>query len=202
MPLYVEKFDNGAHVRLVLSQRSDAPDELRLTVHAEPDSAPIQSCILTATMGNRARARQLWLKNGAVSSLKHFGDYTGPDFTSKAFFTLSQLTRNVAGDVVAVITTDEADPSAVAGQVPGWEYRGAKVAQYWRKPASGLSDSLQCAVNARFKYWLSQNPIPGGLAYENFELVEDFKDGQQSIFGVTTRLKPAPPRQLQVSTPE
>ena len=40
VPLQVEKFDNGAHVRLVLSQRSDAPEELHLTVFLEPDSAP------------------------------------------------------------------------------------------------------------------------------------------------------------------
>src|ERR1035437_7485568 len=64
VPIGVEKFDNGAHIRLVLSQRSDAPDELRLTMYAEPDSAPIKSCILTATMGNKARARLLWLKDG------------------------------------------------------------------------------------------------------------------------------------------
>ena len=59
----VERFENGAHVGLALSQRSDAPDELELVVHPQPDSAPIEYCILTATMGNKARARRLWLKN-------------------------------------------------------------------------------------------------------------------------------------------
>lgn len=192
VPLHVEKFDNGAHVRLVLSQRSDAPDELRLTVHAEPDSAPIQSCILTATMGNKARARWLWLKGGSVSSLKAFGDYRGPDFTHHAFFPLAQLPRNAAGDALVAITTDEENPAAAIGLSRGWAYRGEKVTQYWCKPAAALNDSLRCAVNARFKYWMSQNPIPGGLAYENFELVEDFKEGQQFIFGVTRR----PPGEL------
>jgi hypothetical protein len=38
--LRVERFDNGAHVYLVATQFSNAPDEIRFTVHREPDSAP------------------------------------------------------------------------------------------------------------------------------------------------------------------
>jgi hypothetical protein len=185
--LQVEKFTNGAHVHLVLSQRSDAPDELRLRVHAEPDSAPMESCILTATMGNKARTRQLWLQDGVVSSLKIFGDYAGPDFTAHAFFPLARLPRNSVGDVLVAITNDEDNPASATGLSRFWQYRGAKVTQYWRKPAAELNDSLRCAVNARFKYWMSQNPIPSGLAYENFELVEKFKDGQTFTFGITRR---------------
>ena len=187
VPLRVEQFDNGAHLRLVLSQRSDAPDELRLRVRIEPDSAPIKACILTATMGNKARARLLWLNDGAVSSLKVFGDYTGPDFTPHAFLPLGRLPRNARGDVVVAMTTDEANPAEATGLSPFWQYRGEKVTQYWRKPAAGLDSSLRCAVNARFRYWMSPTPVPGGLAYENFELVEDFKDGQEFVFGVTRR---------------
>lgn len=187
VPLHIEKFDNGAHVRLRLSQRSDAPDELRLTVQAEPDSAPIKTCILTATMGNKARARLLWLKDETVSSLKIFGDYTGADFTPHAFFPLARLPRNTAGDVLIAISNDEENPAAALASANSWKYRGEKVTQYWRKPAAELDASLRCAVNARFTYWMSRNPIPGGLAFENFELVEDFKVGQQFIFGVTRR---------------
>ena len=53
--LRVEKFDSGAHVRLVVLQRSDRPDEIQLSVFQEPDSAHLDYCILTATMGNVAR---------------------------------------------------------------------------------------------------------------------------------------------------
>ena len=70
----VEPFDNGARVRLVVSQRSDAPDEIQLAVHAEPGSAPLDYCILTATMGNLARTRLLWLKDEVVSSLRLYPD--------------------------------------------------------------------------------------------------------------------------------
>lgn len=187
VPLSVEKFDNGAHIRLILSQRSDAPDELRLTVHAEADSAPLQSCILTATMGNKARIRTLWLKDGTVSSLKIFGAYTGPNFAPHVSYPLARLPRTAAGDVVVAAANDEADPTAALTADNFWKYRGTKVTQYWRVPAAQVDDSLRCVVNARFMYWRSHNPVPGGLAFENFELVADFKEGQQFIFGVTPR---------------
>jgi hypothetical protein len=188
VPLSIEKFANGAHVRLLLSQRSDKPDELKLTIQAEPDSAPMASCILTATMGNKARTRLLWLKDGSISSLRIFGDYRDSHFTRHAFFPLDRLPRGPEGDVIVAISTDEDNPAdSNAGLSRGWQYRGEKVTQYWRKPAEDLHNSLRCAVNARFKYWMSQTPIPGGLAYENFELIESFRDGQAFIFGVTRR---------------
>jgi hypothetical protein len=187
LPLRIEKFDNGAHIRLGLSQRSDAPDELRITVYSEPDSARLKSCILTATMGNKSRTRQLWLKDGPVSSLKLFDGYTGAGFAPQVFFPLSRVPRNVAGDGLIAISNDEENPAAALAADNFWKYRGGKVTQYWRKPVAGLNDTLRCAVNARFTYWMSNHPIPGGLAFENFELVDVFKEGQEFIFGVTKR---------------
>ena len=43
------------------------------------------------------------------------------------------------------------------------------------------------AVNGRFTYWLSRQPIPGGIAFENFEMRERFHDGQRFVFGITRR---------------
>jgi hypothetical protein len=57
----------------------------------------------------------------------------------------------------------------------------------WREPAAQVREDLQCAVNGRFTYWMSVRPIPGGVAYENFELRETFRNGQQVAFGVTRR---------------
>lgn len=185
--LRVEKFDNGAHVRLLLAQRSDAPDEVALTLRAEPESAPLEYCILTATMGNMARTRQLWLRNEVVSSLKLYPDYKGAAFAEHTRFPLDRLFRTSAGDVLVAITTDEANPTA-ARPFPNtdhWYYGGAKVTQYWRKPSGTFRADLHAVVNARFTYWQSQQPIPGGIAFENFELRERFYEGQQFIFGIT-----------------
>ena len=188
VPISVERFANGAHVRLVLFQRSDVPDELRLRVHARPDSAPMERCILTATMGNKARTRLLWLTDGPVSSLTLYRDHRGLDFAAHSFFGLARLPRAANGDVLVATTTDEASPADVtSGLTRFWRYRGEKVTQYWRKPAAEIRDDLQCVVNARFTYWMSETPLPGGVAYENFELQEKFRDGQPFVFGITKR---------------
>jgi len=189
VPIDVERFDNGAHVRLLLSQRSDAPDELRLTVHTQPGSAELESCILTATMGNMARARRLWLRDEVLSSLKLYPDHRGHGFAPHTIRPLSSLTRTSSGAVLAAITGDEANPAAVF-PFPGkrsWHYAGVPVTQYWRMPKEHVTDDLRVAVNARFTYWQSEQPIPGGVAFENFELVTRFREGQSFIFGITRR---------------
>lgn len=186
----VERFENGAHVYLVVSQRSDAPDEITLTVHAEPDSAPMDYCILTATMGNMARARQLWLKDGEmVSSRKLFADYQDIHFTHDALFELKRLHVTPQGDVIVAVTNDEENPAA-ARPFPGsdvWYYGGFKVTQYWKKRKGTFRDDLHVRVNARSTYWRSRQPIPGGIAYENFEMRERFYEGQQFVFGITRK---------------
>ena len=184
----VEKFENGSHVWLKLSQRSDAPDELRLRVHAEEGSAAVESCILTATMGNKARARLLFLEDGPVTSLKLYPDYQDIHFAEHRIFGVDRMFRRKNGDVVVWIENDEENPSAVQpfGRPHFWDYRGRKVMQYWRKPAAEVSADLQCAVNGRFTYWGGRRPIPGGISFENFELREPFRDGQSFVFGVTT----------------
>ena len=40
-------------------------------------------------------------------------------------------------------------------------------------------------VNARRTYWASDNPIPGGVSFENVELIAPFRSGQSWTFGVT-----------------
>jgi hypothetical protein len=186
----VERFENGAHVYLVVSQRSDAPDEITLTVHAEPDSAPMDYCILTATMGNMARTRQLWLKDGEmVSSRKLFADYKDIHFTPDGLFELKRLHVTPQGDVIVAVTNDEENPAA-ARPFPGsdvWYYGGFKVTQYWKKRKGTYRDDLHVRVNARYTYWMSRQPIPGGIAFENVEMREKFYDGQQFVFGITRK---------------
>ncbi len=185
----VEKFENGAHVYLTISQRSDAPREIQLTTRTEPGSAPLDYCILTATMGNKVRARQLWLKDATVSSLDLYPDYHDHHFAPHTLYNRDQFYRTSRGDLLVAITTNE-DPGAVVDPwpaAPHWNYRGKQVTQYWKKLKSELQDDLHVAVNARYTYWKSRIPIPGGISYENFELRERFRDGQQFIFGITDK---------------
>ena len=185
----VEKFNNGAHPWIVASIRSDQPREVIFTIHAAPDSAPMQSCILTATMGNYIRARHLWLRDRAVYSKTLWPDPVaagvGPvGFTRPAFFEESSMLRLRDGSLIVMITTDEDDPSKVVAKPAHWHYRGLKVTQYWRAYPH-QEHPLRIRVNGRFTYWMSRSPIPNGVAYENFELTQDYFDGQPFVFGVT-----------------
>jgi hypothetical protein len=185
----MEKFENGAHVRLRVVQRSDRPDALEISVLRERDSAPLEFCILTATMGNMARTRQLWLADEVVSSRQVYRDYSGTGFAPHREYPLARLHRTAQGGVLVAITNDEEDPARVypfAGS-DLWHYAGCKVTQYWaREPGSFRSD-LRAVVNGRYTYWRSAQPIPGGIAFENFELRERFYDGQKSVFGITRK---------------
>lgn len=185
--LRVERFKNGAHVRLRVLQRSDRPDEIQLNVFSDPDSAPLEYCILTATMGNMARTRQLWLKDGVVSSLEVYPDYKEKDFTRHKAYPLARLHRTPAGRVMVAITNDEKDPKSVYPFPDSkvWHYGGRKVTQYWAKEPGTFRDDLQVLVNGRYTYWQSSRPIPGGVAFENFELRERFYEEQCFTFGIT-----------------
>jgi hypothetical protein len=102
--LQVEPFENGARVRLVVSQRSDVPDEIQLAVYTDPGSAPIEYCILTATMGNLTRTRLLWLKDEVPSSLRLYAQHKGEGFAPHRIYPLDRLAHSTAGDVIVAVT--------------------------------------------------------------------------------------------------
>lgn len=187
--LRVEKFDNGAHVRLVILQRRDRPDEIELSVVQQPDSAPLDYCILSATMGNRTRTRLLWLKDEVVSSLRVYQDYKETGFAPHRQYPLSRLRQTAGGGVLVAVSNDEEDPAAVYPFPDSelWHYGGCKVTQYWAREAGAFRDDLAAVVNGRYTYWRSARLLPGGIAFENFELRERFYDGQKSVFGITRR---------------
>ncbi|MBM3499957.1 MAG: hypothetical protein FJX74_14960, partial [Armatimonadetes bacterium] len=75
--LRVERFASGAHVYLLASVRTDRPDELTLQAFAEEDSAPLAACILTATMGNLERLRELHLRDRVVTCRELYPHFQG-----------------------------------------------------------------------------------------------------------------------------
>ncbi len=178
----VEPFDNGARVRLVVSQRSDAPDEIRLVVHSDPSSAPIEYCILTATMGNLARTRLLWLKDDVVSSLKlrqeNKGDHFAPHRASahcgrrRASGAYNRrggprLRLPISGPAVLALRGVERRPTTGRN-------RAGRPATICTSPSTHATLTGKPA-----------EPIPGGVASENLELRERFYDGQAFFLGIT-----------------
>ena len=64
---------------------------------------------------------------------------------------------------------------------------GRRAVQYWR--CESPQEDLYVRVNGRTKYWASRSPIPGGVSFENFEMVAPFRNGQQFWFGVKLQRK-------------
>ena len=181
----VERFDNGAEVALLARFRADRPHEIAFSAVRRPTSTELDTCVLTATMGNYARLRRLHLAERVVTPDDLWPGFSGEAFTEHASFPVSELARDGDGTVVVGATSDEPDPAAAryADTVQlHWRYRGQLARQTWmvRDP----SDDLVAQVNARRLYWASTAPIPGGASFENVELVEPYRDDRTFVFRV------------------
>jgi hypothetical protein len=184
--VFVERFVNGARPVVQVTFRQDRPHEIGLKVFAVQGSAPMKSCVLTATMGNYARLRHLWLKGQVVDAHKAWPVFQ-PDrwgFAPARQWPVDRLL--VAGEeIVVAATPSEANPAGAtyAKQVPPWwRYEGQPATQYWR---ARRQKNLVVRVNGRQTYWASKAPIPGGTSFENLELEAPFQNGQELFFGAT-----------------
>lgn len=182
-----ETFDNGADVYVRIRFTENKPYEFELTAYASSTSVPLDYFILTATMGNKARLRSLYLANGKK---KHAGtlwpDYRDIHFTPHDFTPSSEMLTGKNGGAWFIAAPNETNPSKTVyaeNTFEGWKYKGEKAIQYWYIPEPKVG--MKGVVNGRYTYWASQSPIPGGVAYENFEINEPFYQGQRLIFGIS-----------------
>lgn len=186
----VERYTaNGAHVYLIASVDSDRPRELRLAVYRYRDSPALQELTVTATMGNYERLRSLWLKDRVVDSRQLYAAYNGDGFAEHESYPLDEVLRTFDGDAIALCTSNESSPWSVASTAgKDWHYRFPKrLTQYWRVPARYIQPDLRVRVNGRRIYWASEDPVPGGAAFENFEFRQRYEPGQVFIFGISDK---------------
>lgn len=203
--IFMEQFKNGAHPYLKLAVRSDRPEELSLQIFNHENSAVMDRCALTATMGNYSRLRLLYLKDRAIHSAELYREYDDIHFVEKDSYPASEFPKDGNGDYLVVASTDESfeelaswpqDPAYLARS--NWRYRPFfKLTQYWRKESAQADPSLHARVNGRAYYWSGGSgeksryvKIPGGASFENFELREAYYPGQKFYFGLT-RKEPA-----------
>jgi hypothetical protein len=186
--LHVEPFQNGARPVVEVSLFEKTPDRIRLRTFSGPGGAAMKRCVLTATMGNQSRCRYLWLRDRAVYAPHLYLGYDGTEFVEKETYGLDDLLHAEGRDALVVISPDEHEPREV-WPLPGeaWHHTGKWLAQFWLKPKGTYDETLRCRVNGRRVYWGGKVPIPGGLAYENFELREPFRSGQEVWFGFTAQ---------------
>ncbi len=184
--VFSEAFDNGAMVYTRLRFYEDQPYEVEITTYKAPASKALDHFIVTATMGNYARLRNLYLQSGTVSPGKLWPAYKEDGFTAHAHFPVSSFIKDRNGVAYFIAAPDEKNPSEATyakGTNDHWKYYGKKATQYWySKNNNSKMDGL---VNGRYTYWASQSPIPGGIAYENFELKAPFIQGSTYVFGVS-----------------
>src|SRR5262249_42061475 len=189
--VFIEPFKNGAQPVVQLTFRQDRPHEVGLKVFATRHSALMKACVLTATMGNYARLRHLWLQGQVVDARKVWPRFQ-PDaggFASARQWPVDRLLV-VGKEVLVAATPSEARPvqAKYAKEVPaGWRDEGKPATQYWRAPRQ---KDLLARVNGRQTYWATKARIPGGTSFENFELEAPFRSGQEFTFGVTVQPPP------------
>jgi hypothetical protein len=182
--LFVEKFANGAAPVLEISLYAKQPDRVQFRTYSAADGSEMERCDLSATMGNQSRCRALWLDKEAILAPELYTGYDGDGFVERAPYGLDTLHKTAAGDVVAAISPDEFEPREVWPFPNGaWHHPGPWMAQFWLKPRGAYDESLRCRVNGRRTYWGGNSPIPGGIAFENFEFQERFRPGQEIWFG-------------------
>ncbi len=184
--IYCEEFDNGAKVYLGIRFRSDRPYEFEVSTFTQQGSAPLDNCIVTATMGNHARLRTLYLSDGQKLSTEIWPDYTEANFTAHDFTPVRSLIGDGRGGRYFIAAPNEKKPwkaSMYPGTQAHWRYKGTKIAtQYWC--VKDPDPELVGCVNGRYCYWASQAPIPGGISFENFELIEPYREGRSFVFGI------------------
>lgn len=188
LTLYVfsEPFDNGAKVYVRLRFFESRPYEFEITTNTYSGSVDLDYFITTATMGNKARLRTLFLKDGEKSSLDLWSGYKDIHFTSHAYFSQQEMIRSWKGDAYFIAAPNEKDYSKAvyaAETNVHWKFTGKQATQYWAQ--KNPQEKLTGLVNGRFTYWASETPIPGGISIENFELKSPFKNGEQFVFGIT-----------------
>jgi hypothetical protein len=182
--ILAEPFANGADVWVTATFTRDRPHEVRVAAFARETSVPLDACVLTATMGNWARLRELELANRTALARELWPDYRGTAFAAHVSFGVDELVHE--GDEVAVrARPDEGDPSGAAyavGTAEHWHYVGRRGVQEWR--AAAPDPRLRAQVNGRHTYWMSEHPLPGGIAFENVELIEPFRQGRALTFRI------------------
>jgi len=184
--VFVEPFDNGTKVFLRVRFYENKPYEVELSTFVYEGAPEPEYCILTATMGNYARLRNLYLGKEVINSGVIWPDYRESAFTEHESFAVSRMIRDREKRPYFIAAPDEKHPQKAdydASTVNHWKYYGKKATQYWYVP--GDESGLEGLVNGRYAYWASTSPIPGGIAYENFELKQGFRNGQTFVFGVT-----------------
>lgn len=182
-----EKLDNGAQPIVVASFREDRPNEVSFRCYSAVGGAAMESCVLSSTMGNYSRCRFLWLKDEVVDSRKLWPDYDGHEFMWTPDYPGDRMLKSADGTLTVAITPNETDLNASKVEPDWWHFNGRISTQYYRKYPGTAKSPIRIRVNGRARYYGQATLLPGGVAYENFEIIEKYEPGVECVFGVTLK---------------
>jgi len=183
---FVEPFLNHAKVCVRARFYASKPHEVEFATFKRADSCELASCVVTATMGNYARLRKLYLAGGIKTAIGTWPDYAGNAFAPREVVARDKMPAGKEGFPYFIAAPDETNPQAARyaeGTGRRWRYTGKPVVQYWY--CKDPDASLQGLVNGRIVYWAGETPIPGGIAFENFEMKKQFRNGDRFVYGAS-----------------
>ncbi|MEL7425449.1 MAG: hypothetical protein AAFN81_20840 [Bacteroidota bacterium] len=183
-----EPFANGAEVYVRIRFFADQPQEVEVQTFATATSVPLDYLILTATMGNFARLRELRLRDTILHAGGIWPHYQGLHFTNHYRVSFTEMLQDEQGNAYFIAAPDEVDPTAAnyaSTTNDHWKYYGQVATQYWK--LNNPAPTTEGLVNGRYVYWASHSLIPGGISFENFEIKRPYRLGDTYTFGVVPR---------------
>jgi hypothetical protein len=185
--IHTEPFRNGTRsVVEIVFDRKDR-QSFEVITHAAAGSAPMSFCTISATMGNYGLLRRLHLKDSIQEAGKLWdgAETQGMGFFKWKTWGADHFKRLPNGNPCVSLTSNFTDASEAkydSSVRKNWRYFATMATHYWCTEADA---NPVVAVNARRTYWMTESPIPGGAAFENFELRMPFKEGRRMWFGIT-----------------
>lgn len=188
--IFSEKFNNGVEVYARITFTEGKTEQFEMEMFHTSGSADVSIFVPSATMGNYARIRELYLKNDVRNSKSIWPNFSGDGFTDRNWTSLDGMIRDSRSGAWYIAAQDEANPAAAeyaSSTYGGWIYKGIPATQYWY--CANPHGTLRGAANGRWCYWASNGnaPIPGGISFENFELQQNYQRGQTFVFGITLK---------------
>ncbi|MHC1605311.1 MAG: hypothetical protein ACXQTP_05015 [Candidatus Methanofastidiosia archaeon] len=195
----IQEFNNKAKVYLTVHIRDDRPEEIEFRIFKHDNTTKIEMVRLSSTAGNFNHLRLLWLKDNVVDSKELYKEYQkqmtpkpGTKFSWKnsimlfgpvTTFEYDTLQKDSQGNLIVAITRNLDDVEDYWNEY----FTRYKLTQYFKKYRGYYTEKSFVSVNARYVFWHTLTPIPGGISYENFELNEPFHQGQRLWFGATEK---------------
>jgi len=97
--IFVEHFQNVAKVYIRLRFLKKRPHEVEIVTFKQKGSAPLKHFVVTATMGNFARLRNIYLEKVAKSAVALWPDYSRDALAQHVGFPIKEMIRDKNGGV-------------------------------------------------------------------------------------------------------